>query len=269
MTVSPLRASIVLTLALFTSGCLKSHALVKVKPDGSGTIEQTMLVNLATLKSMLAGMGAAGGQIKESGGVMSESEFKTSAERMGVRPVSLTPLTEGPFTGARAVYAFDDITTVRVDQNPQVAGAAQRVNVPATSTPIKFAMSKQAGSSVLTITVNEQATASAATQVQQAPSLDKLDPAMQQMLKTLFDGFHVQIDLEVDGKIVKTNADYVSGSRITLMELDLAALLADQSQLKALQSAIKPGATISEIRPLLKDVPGVRINHPSLRVEFR
>ena len=44
------------TLSL--TACLNSTTLVKVKPDGSGTVEQTTLVNTAALKGM---MGAQGG----------------------------------------------------------------------------------------------------------------------------------------------------------------------------------------------------------------
>ena len=57
---------------------------------------------------------------------------------------------------------------------------------------------------------------------------------MMQMMKTMFQGFKVAIDLEVVGKILKTNADYVEGSRITLMEIDMGALLNDEAKLRAL-----------------------------------
>ena len=52
-----------------------------------------------------------------------------------------------------------------------------------------------------------------------------------QMVKTMFQGFKVLIDVEVEGKIVKTNADYVNGSRVTLLELDMATLFEDEAAL--------------------------------------
>ncbi len=267
------RLVVVASLAVVLSGCINSATLVKVKPDGSGTIEQTMLVNLQAVKGMLSSMG--GGQLKEtgsSGGVLNEAEFKRSAERMGVRPVSLTPMKEGGFEGAKAVYAFDDISKIRVDQDPQMAGTSSgsfSTNA-ASKSPIKFGLTRQGGTSVLNITVDEkvaaEATEKAATK---APSAENIDPAMLQMIKTMFQGFKIAIDLEVEGKIVKTNADYVNGSRITLVELDMAGLFEDEAKLKALQSNVSPGATISEIRPYLKDLKGVKINKPSLTIEYR
>jgi hypothetical protein len=83
----------------------------------------------------------------------------------------------------------------------------------------------------------------------------------------MFAGFKVAIDLEVDGKIVKTNADYVNGSRITLLELELAGLLEDEAKLRELQG--KLGTSLAEIRPLLKDVKGVKVNKSVVTVEYR
>jgi hypothetical protein len=263
------RIAALIGMGVVASGCINSASLVKIKPDGSGTIEQTMLVNMAAIKGLISGMGAS--QTKESGGVLNEAEFKRAGERMGVRPVSLTPMKEGGFEGAKAIYAFDDITKVRVDQDPQLGGRAAGTTPESrvSTSPIKFGLARQGATSVLTITVDEKAADSATARAQDAPSLESIDPAMMQMIKTMFDGFRILIDVEVDGKIVKTNADYVSGSRITLLEVDMAGVFADEAKLKALQSKVQPGSSISELRPYLKDIKGVKVNHPALTIEFR
>jgi hypothetical protein len=258
-----LRCALLGSLAIVASGCINSSSLVRVKPDGSGTIEQTMLVNLAAVKGLMAGMGGAG-QNKESGPVMNEAEFKRTAERMGVRPVSLTPLKEGGFEGAKAVFAFDDITKVRINQDPEVAGAGS-----SSKNPIKFGLTRQGGTSTLTISVDEGAAASATERVKEAPSLEQIDPAMLQMVKTMFAGFRIAIDLEVEGKIIKTNADYVNGSHITLLELEAEGIFQDEAKLKGLQAKIRPGASLSELRPFLKDIKGVKVNHPTVTIEYR
>jgi hypothetical protein len=259
------RIALLCAVSLVASGCVNSSILVKLAPDGSGTIEQTMLVNLAAVKGLLAGMG--GGQ-KDVGGILNEAEFKRTAERMGVRPVSLTPMKEGNFEGAKAIYAFDDITKIRVDQDPQMSGGTGAGSGKSQS-PFRFTFARQGGLSVLTISVDEKITATASDKVQEAPLLDQVDPAVMQMVKTMFEGFKVAVDLEVGGKIVKTNADYVNGSRVTLLELEAAKIFQDEGKLKALQSKIRPGATLSELRPYLKDIQGVKINHPSVTIEYR
>ena len=262
------RIALIFTLSLVLTGCINSGTLVKVAADGSGTIEQTTLVNLAAVKGLMAGMG---GTPKDSAGVLNEAEFKRTAERMGVKPVSLTPIKQGNFEGAKAVFAFDDITKVRVEQDPQMSGSSSGnlASSGKSESPFKFSFTRQGGTSVLTISVDEKVTASATEKAQEAPSLQQIDPAMMQMIKTVFDGFKIAIDLEVAGTIVKTNADYVNGSRVTLLELEAAGIFQDEAKLKALQSKIRPGASLSELRPYLKEIQGVKVNHPTVTIEYR
>jgi hypothetical protein len=259
------RFAIVGSLAVSLSACINSSTLVKVKPDGSGTIEQTLLVNTQAIKGLMGGLG--GGQMKETGSNgPSEAEFKRAADRMGVRLVSTTPLKENGFEGSKAIFAFDDITKVRVDQDPQMGGGG---GAPKES-PIHFTFAKQGGSSVLTVVFDEKKAANATAEMQsKSGSIESIDPQMMQMVKTMFNGFKVAVDLEVEGKIIKTNADYVNGSRVTLLEIEMAGLFEDEAKLKELQSKIGPGATISEIKPYLKDVKGVKINNPTVSIEFR
>ena len=68
----------VLLAAVSLTACLNSTTLVKVKPDGSGTVEQTTLMNVAALKGM---MGGAAGQM--NGPMMNREELERTATRMG------------------------------------------------------------------------------------------------------------------------------------------------------------------------------------------
>ena len=267
---SCLRVGAVITLAFAASACINSAALIKIKPDGSGTVEQTMLINSQALKGIMGGLDPQG-QMKQSGGVLNEAEFKRTAERMGVRTVSLTPIKDGAFEGAKAVFAFDDITKVRIDQDPQMAGSGGFGKPAGSGSPIRFDLTREGGTSRLTITVDDKMASDAANKsgVTMPATPPTLDPAMMGMIKQMFQGFKVAIDLEVEGKIVKTNADYVNGSRITLLELDVERLMSDEAALKSLQSKLGPGLSIADVRPLLKNVKGVKINHPVLTIEYR
>lgn len=265
------RVVAILAVTVCLTGCINSGTLVKVKPDGSGTVEQTILMNLATIKGLMAGMDPKG-EMKQNP-LFSEAQLKQAADRLGkgVRFVSSTPLSQGGFEGVKAIYAFDDISQIRVDQDPNIGGSSNnQMSSAKTSNPLTFTFARQpGGSSVLTVTFNEQATAGTAPPADAPAAPENMDPAMMQMMKTMFQGFKVAIDLEVEGKIVKTNADYVNGSRITLLEIEMAGLLEDEAKLRALQSKIKPGASIADVKPYLKDVKGVKINNPVVTVEYR
>jgi hypothetical protein len=98
---------------------------------------------------------------------------------------------------------------------------------------------------------------------------DLTNPMIMGMIKTMFQGFKINIGLEVVGTIVKTNAEYVTGPHITLLEMDMGALLADEAKLKALQGKIGPGASFSDVKPYLKDIKGIKIDGPAITVQFR
>ena len=232
-----------------------------------------MLVNAATLKGLMSGMGGTGANRKSCLASLNEAEFKRTAERMGVRPVSLTPLKEGGFEGSKSMFAFDDITKVRVDQDPQMTGSSSGTfaQPPSSNSPIKFAFAQSGRQLGADRSRSTRTTAAPGTKPEAGakPTIEKIDPAMMQMVKTMFQGFKVLIDVEVEGKIVKTNADYVNGSRVTLLEIDMATLFENEAALTALQSKVGPGASIADVRPYLKDVKGVKINNPVVTIEFR
>jgi hypothetical protein len=264
------RLAAVAAVCTLLTGCINSATLIRLKPDGSGTVEQTTLMNTQALKGMLGGLEAQGA--KPAAPVFDEADMRRQAERLGgVKFVSAEPIkAPNGYEGMKAIYAFEDINKVRVDQDPNMSGASGGVSAePATKDPVVFSLARSGGSSVLTVTFPDQkATPDEPADTPQGGP-DMSSPQMLAMMKTMFDGFKVGIDLEVAGSIVKTNADYVNGSRITLLEMDLGQLLQDEAKLAQLQSKVKPGASISEVKPYLKDIKGIKINDPVVTVEFK
>ena len=71
----------------------------------------------------------------------------------------------------------------------------------------------------------------------------------------------VPASLTVDGRVIKTNAPYVSGSKITLLQFDFDKVNATEGALQKLQQITDP--------KLLKDIPGVRmVTDPVVTIEF-
>lgn len=266
-------AAIAVTAALCT-GCIRSATLVKVKADGSGTVEQTMLVNLGMMKGMFSGLG--GGQAQQTPGTVNEADLKRAAERMGegVTFVSATPMkADDGFEGSKAIFAFTDISKLRIDQDPNLSGSTTGgiSTPPKNSNPVTFAMAKGTdGASTLTVTLNDPPKSGEAKPdgaPQGGPDMD--NPQMLEMMKGMFKGFKIGIDIEVAGKILKTNADYVSGSRVTLLEMDMEALVQDEAKLKQIQKVLGPDASVSQLKPYLKDVKGLKVNDPVVTIAFR
>ena len=263
-------AAIAVAAALCT-GCIRSATLIKVKADGSGTVEQTMLVNLGLMKGMFNGLG---GPPTETPGTVNEADLQRAAQRMGegVTLVSATPMkADDGFEGSKAIFAFTDITKLRVDQDPNLSGSTTGgiSTPPKNENPVTFGFTKGAGGeSTLTVTLNDKPKSDAKPDA--APGGPDMDnPQMLDMMKSMFKGFKIGIDVEVAGKILKTNADHVTGSRVTLLEMDLEALMQDEAKLKQVQKVLGPNASVSELKPYLKDVKGLKVNDPVVTIAFR
>ena len=267
-----LRLFAVLVAAVSLAACLNSTTLVKLKPDGSGTVEQTTLMNMAALKGMIPG--GAAGQTPQ-GPMMNKADLERTAQRMGkgVRLVSTEPIKgANGFEGTKAIFSFEDINQIQISQDPNVNTDAMGGGKP--EQPVKFNFTRNpSGTSTLTININDRPVGDAAKEKPEMPERadmpDLTNPMIMNMIKTMFDGFKIAIDLEVVGSIVKTNAEYVKGSRLTLLEMDMSSLLADEAKLRALQGKIQPGASFSDVKPYLKDIKGIKIDGPSIKVEFK
>jgi len=264
------KAATLALVATLCTGCIRSATVINVKADGSGTVEQTMLVNLGLMKGMLGGLG---GQSTPAPGALNEADLKRTAARMGegVTYVSAEPVkSPDGFEGSKAIYAFTDVTKLRVDQDPNLSGSTTGgiSTPPKDSNPVTFAFAKAGGVNTLTVSLKDEPKADAkAPAPTGGPDMD--NPQMMEMMKSMFKGFKVSIDVVVAGAIVKTNADHVSGSRVTLLEMDMETLLKDEAKLKELQKVLGPGASVSELKPYLKDVKGLKINDPVVTIAFK
>jgi hypothetical protein len=253
------------------TACLDSTTLVKLKADGSGTVEQTTLVNVAALKAIMPGT-----EKQMGAGAVNKADLERTAARMGkgVRLVSAEPFKNANgYEGSKAIFAFDDINQIQVNTGPSMSGSTdgRMSSEPTSDDPVKFKFTRSGGSSTLTIAFVDKPGDAAKTSTGTNPiaDMDLTNPMMMGMIKSMFAGFKLNIALEVAGSIVKTNAEYVNGSRMTLLEMDMDSLLADEAKLKALQSKLGPDASLSSVKPYLKDIKGIKIDGPSITVEFK
>jgi hypothetical protein len=266
---SKIRVLLAIATSVVLTGCINSTTLIKVKADGSGTVEQTTLMNVAAMKSMMPGMQQSG----QAPNVVNRADLERTAARMGkgVRLLSAEPTkNDNGFEGVKAIFEFDDINQVQVSQDPNTGGGpdAQRSAEPTRDDPVKFKLTRTGGTSLLTINFTDKP--GGGDKPSQAGDMpDLTNPMIMGMIKSMLKGFKINIDLEVVGSIVKTNAEYVKGPRITLLEMDLEALMADEAKFKALQGKLGPDASLSEVKPYLKDIKGIKIDGPSISVEFR
>jgi hypothetical protein len=249
---------VILTGAL-ASGCLKSTTTIELKPDGSGTIVQENAVTAEAL-AMIKGFAASQNTKEVPQDLFSQEQALKTAEQMGVTFVSGEPTKTATHEGYRALYKFDDITRIKfnMQQGPEsVAGAAS-----GSQPPFGFTFSRGASSSLLTIQMPEQAPGAFPGMPKGTSDADKAQAAQAMaMMKMMLKGMFVDVSLALDGRIIKSNATHVDGSKITLLQMDFDKMIADDAAMQKLEAATDLKA--------LANVPGLKIaTDPKLVIEF-
>lgn len=254
-----------LAIVVTLTGCLQFETVVSLQRDGSGTVTQTFIMNNQILM-MLAGMAAESGD--EEFSLLDEAELEAEAEAMGrgVEFVSAEPVQNEWGQGYVAVFSFEDINSLQVNQNPGD-------NVPESSAtadePIEENLTfefMRGGTSTLLVrfpNLSDDEDADEAGEVE-VESMEGMD----EMLRQIYSDMRMTISVEVEGSIVSSNATYQEGNRVTLLDLDFNSILANPEATERLLS--NQAESITDLQELAANVPGVKIetNDP-VRIRFR
>ena len=251
------------------AGCIDEAVTVTVNPDGSGTIEKNIIVSKNLIQFIMDSGMAQGNAAAVEKNLLNENTLRAGAARMGqdVAFVSAQKISTDKGNGYKAVYSFKDISKVKLDMSPASDISMQDPSGAGQSAPeyITFAFAKGAPSS-LTITP-PRPRIEAARQQQQQYSQKELDDYMTTM-RPLYSDFRIQISVSVKGKIAETNASYVNGSTVALVDMDFSKILADEATFRKLAAA--QTQSVSETMAMVKALPGVKLDaKDSITVKFR
>jgi hypothetical protein len=257
--------------ALLAGGCFHSTTLIRINADGSGTIEQTTLVTEAALQQ-LRQLAAAAGENGKTEDIFSEDQARQMATALGpdVTVVSSTKIKNADGEGSRAVLAFSDINRLQVKKDPAAADSAGIDSGVSVASNVHFFFSRTSdGRSLLRITSPAgqmlrlpQPTAPAGSGG--APQT-RIAPEQLAMMRQLFAGMRVYVGIEPAGQLVKTNSPFVDGQRVTLVEVSLDQLLANETVFSRLQGA----RSVEDAKAAMKDLPGLKIDlDPEITIEF-
>ncbi|MCP4661680.1 MAG: hypothetical protein GY856_40280, partial [bacterium] len=264
---------------LTMTGCISSSTLIRLNADGSGTIEQTILLGSAfveQMKQMMTEMAAAfggEGQQAEEQELFPEAEFREGAAELGegVRFVSHQPIKTEESEGVRVVYAFDDVTKLHISQKPSPpSGPGQQAAV-GEREDLRFRFERAGGRSILTVLSPEPQAAldAGSAEPETTPPESEVDPEELAQMQQMFKGLRIDIAVEVAGKLIRTTSPYVDGSRVTLLEMDFEAFLDDPEKLKALAAPGAQDQSLEAMKRLLRDIPGIKvILDPEITIEF-
>lgn len=261
-----------MVLLVTLAGCFEVSTVVSLKPDGSGTISERMLMSREALSQMKP---AGGKEKKEKSGGMPEKEAlekKTKDYGEGVTFLGVHPVVTKTHEGFEAVYAFRDINTIHVSRNPDASASADS----SSGTPKKdkqyvlFRFEKGTPSKLL-IELDQELDRAAPASSAKPPAASS--PEQQKMaaelMKQFFKGMRVFLAVDIEGSVVGTNAMHLSGNRITLVAMDFDKLMAHPKQFAAF-NALGPNSSMQAMQKILRNIPGLKVEgQKEVEVRFR
>ncbi|MGH9465397.1 MAG: hypothetical protein ACRD0X_07085 [Thermoanaerobaculia bacterium] len=238
--------------------------------------------------AFIARMKASGAEIESAGNGDWRQELDQATERVrsdpgafgeGVTFVSAEPIGTDEAPGVRLTLAFADITRVDLGQVQGLGGPAPPRAESGGEQDLRFRLDRHPGGrAVLTAVFTEppaEPRPAAAAPVPKvgpkagpgAKGIEDLGKGLLEMFKAMATGMRIALAVEVP-ELVATNSPYVEGDTVTLLELDMDSLLADEAKLTAFGESAD--TSLAALRKLFAGVPGVKLPpEPEVTIEFK
>jgi hypothetical protein len=264
------------TATLLLGGCIDMTTVVHVAPDGSGVVEERVLMK-KEVAQMMQSMGQAMGEEGKSAEspLLDREELAKSAKAMGpgVELVSAEPLETEKGLGYVAKYSFKDINQLQLNQNPSKKAPSEGESpTEEKDEPIRFVF-EPGNEPVLIIHTpqDDEKKAEAEGEAEESAAAEEKDEAEAQMammmMQQMFDGLRIKIQVETETEILETNASFRDGNTVTLMSMDFGKLLADPEKFKAFADS---GAdSVEAAKKMMQDIPGIEVDlNPEIRIKM-
>lgn len=251
--------------AIFITGCIEYNVKVKVNPDGSGSVRETVIMGKGLIDMLNAF--AEWDEDSEKFELYDEEELREQAFQFGegVEFVEGKEIKDKGREGYTAIYRFADITKLRIEDNPDKKMSSDLLMEDTEEEqPITFNF-KKGDYSTLTINLADEF----------EPEdfnfdLDDEDAEIEdeEAFKNMLKDLRISIRIDINGDIIQTNASYVDDTEITLMEFDMGEILDDPKQFEYLKN--KKPQTKEEAKELLEEIPGLKVEFETkVNIKFK
>jgi hypothetical protein len=256
----------VMLVLLNLIGCYQFTQIIKVRPDGSGTVEVTFLMRKEFLQ-MIRKMGEqmeGTGEGRPRFDLFSEAELKKKAIDMGegVSLVSWRRIITDKFEGYNALYAYKDINKVRIasEETTDVSGKKK-------GEPFVFLFTRGDPSTlIIKLPFKPSADDEEIEVMPQKPP----DPQLGKAIEEMFKEAKVVMAVEVQGSILSTNATHREGSKVTLVEMDFGKFFKDLKDMRFKQLDQLRPRTLEDAKRLMEELPGIKLElNEEVTIRFR
>lgn len=292
-----LRLFAVLSLALVLSGCFQVRTLVRLNADGSGTVEDRVLMSSAiNLVTIMSGMGMGTGMdTPPPEQPYDEDVLRARAEEMGATFVGVEEEDILFGTGYVVTYAFEDVNTLALTSDPssffpEEMRSEMRGDMPlgGSEEPYTFAFADGELQIVVPQTDLEEMAEEDEVAEDAAPARDPkkggaeresadmgedaggMASAMGSAALVLAD-MRFTVAVELPNEAAQTNASFVDGRTLTLYDMDFNQLLENPEAFDRLDDLSPAGPPdFPTAMRLLSEIPGFTFeSEPTVTVSLR
>lgn len=261
------------SLTLLLVGCLQVETKINVAKDGSGTINEKVLLS-RTFVNMMKEFAQAfqDSASTEEFSFFKEDEIIADAKDYGeeVKYVSHELISDNNWEGFEVVYSFNDITKIKIQPDPgSKVGMGDEEGESTADKEYYFFKFKKGDVSELIIDrppieLNSESEENKDT----ANTSEQNDEEMGEEFLKMMEGMKINIAVQVDGNIASTNASYVDGSNITLFQMDFSEMMKDKESFEEFKN--KEPKNIEEMKEFLEKFPGMKIEiEKPISVKFK
>lgn len=259
---------LVLLPVILFSGCLKVNTKININKDGSGTIEEQVLMSDAVVLMMNEFMSSFQDSTNtpEEFKLFKEDELKDKAAEYGtgVKYVSGEEVNIKGWQGYNAVYSFEDLNKIKMETDPN---RKVEMGINESTEKNEYFNFKFIPGDVSELIIDRPELETGGEEETYKESESDEEGFDDNLIK-MMDGMSVTISLVINGDIVETNATFVDGSKVTLLDIDFGKLLKNKNSLELLEK--NPPKNLDEMKEIIKNVPGIKLElQKPVSIKFR
>jgi hypothetical protein len=253
-------------LLISLTGCIQISTLISVNKDGSGTVEETVLLSREIIEmiSELEKAFAEDTTDLKPFEFYNEEELRTQKNQFGeeVQYISSRKISQDNREGYLVMYEFQDLNKLRINQNPNSRVKLESFEDEPEVQEEFITFSYIAGKpKEIRIQMPAEEMIGEAKEEEWDTSTEETEAdtsMMNEQLARVFKDLRVSLVVEVAGTINRTNADYVEGSRITLLDIEFGKMIENPEVLGQFRDT--DPQNFEQVKTLLKGMPGIKVD---------
>ena len=255
----------IIFLSVLLAGCLQVDTTINLKKDGSGTINEKVLMS-KTFVNMMREFAMAfqdsATAAEEEFSLFKDEDIISDATEYGddVKYLSHSFISNDEWEGYEAIYSFDDISKIRIQPDPDSKVAMSEDETGSEDEGEYYFFKFKKGDVSELIIDRPEIEFNKDSQEEESSSeevTEQNDDELGEEALKMMDGMKINIAVKIDGEISSSNATYVDGSTITLFQMSLGEMMKDKEAFKEFQN--KEPKNIEEMKQFIEKFPGMKI----------